>query len=179
MPGVAFSPRRNLAIFIGSLFLLLVYMSYQVTDPATGRTVLGNVLFSTISPVESIFSGGFRSIGSTISNYFMLTGVKKENEQLKKDVEQLQIRLAVDEARGAWEGLSPLAGDEAALLEQRPHRLPELFVRARQAHLEEIGFYQRRAEQYGRFLEADTILRLDSVNLLQGLSRLPGFRARF
>src|SRR5262249_20794480 len=97
MPGVVFSPRRNLAIFILSLFLLLVYMSYQVTDPGTGRTVLGNVLFAIISPVESIFSGGFRSLGSTISNYFMLTGVKKENEQLKKDVEQLQIRLAMDE----------------------------------------------------------------------------------
>jgi hypothetical protein len=56
--------------------------------------------------------------------------------------------------------------------------LPELLVRARLPHLEEVGFYKRRAEEDGRFLEADTLFRLDSLNLLLGFSRLPGFRLK-
>jgi hypothetical protein len=54
--------------------------------------------------------------------------------------------------------------------------LPEIVVTGRRRHLADVGFYRRRDNERARFLERDTLLRLYSLSLLRGLSRLPGFR---
>jgi hypothetical protein len=77
--------------------------------------------------------------------------------------------------------LSLAAGtaDARITLSSSPYHLPELSVRARNAHLEEMGFYQRRAEERrGRFIEGDSLMRLDSTQLSLALSRLSGFHLK-
>lgn len=95
MLGMTFTRKQTLGVFFGSLFLLLVYMSYQVTDPATGRTVLGNVLFTLFSPIESVITAGYRGVAGTVNNYFNLVQTNRENERLKREVSDLKVRLAI------------------------------------------------------------------------------------
>ena len=53
--------------------------------------------------------------------------------------------------------------DARVTLSASTYRLPEIVVRTRSSRLEETGFYQRRAEfRRGRFLEGDSLVRLDS-----------------
>src|SRR4051794_2406567 len=69
--------------------------------------------------------------------------------------------------------------DARITLSSTPYRLPELEVRARDRHLEKMGFYQRRAEESrGRFIEGDSLLRLDSTQLVLGLSRIRGIHMK-
>ena len=72
--------------------------------------------------------------------------------------------------------LSPGTADVTITLRPGQLILPELSVKARRPRLEKVGFYRRRGEEDGRFLERETLLHLDSLSLLRGLSRLPGFR---
>ena len=68
--------------------------------------------------------------------------------------------------------------DARITLSSSPYRLPELSVRARRPHLDEVGFYRRRAEERGIFLDGDSLMRLDSLNVVFGLSRLRGFHEK-
>jgi len=72
------------------------------------------------------------------------------------------------------------AGTADAVIRLKPgvHVLPEILVKARDPRLDEVGYYRRRADERGRFIEADSLLRLDSLNLVFALSRLPGFRLK-
>src|SRR5262245_23114704 len=68
------------------------------------------------------------------------------------------------------------SADAVITLKAAAQPLPEIFVRGGRFHLNEVGFYKRKATERGRFLETDTLARLDSLSLLRALSRLPGFR---
>jgi hypothetical protein len=68
--------------------------------------------------------------------------------------------------------------DAVIRLKSGAHLLPEVLVKARDPRLDEVGYYRRRAEEHARFVEADSLLRLDSLDLVLALSRLPGFRMR-
>ncbi|HSP06513.1 MAG TPA: rod shape-determining protein MreC, partial [Acidobacteriota bacterium] len=94
MVEVVFRNRRPLAVFIASLLALLIVMSYQVTDTATGRTVLGNVLFEAFSPVQSVVMWAVRGVAGTFSHYFNLVGVNQENGRLRQEVAELKIRIS-------------------------------------------------------------------------------------
>lgn len=95
MLGMTFTRKQTLGVLFCSLFLLLIYMSYQVTDPATGRTVLGNVLFTIFSPVESVITAGYRGVAGVVGDYFNLVHTNRENDRLKREVSELKIRLAI------------------------------------------------------------------------------------
>lgn len=101
MFGIAFTRKQTLWVFFSTLFFLLVFMSYQVTDPSTGRTVLGNVLFSMFSPVHAMITGSIRTTVGTISDYFNLVNTNKENARLRKEVSDLKVRLAVNQEEKA------------------------------------------------------------------------------
>jgi rod shape-determining protein MreC len=88
--------RKPLGVFITSLLLLLILMSYQVRDAATGRTVLGNIMFEVFSPIQSAVMWAVRGIGGTVGNYFTLVNTNKENEVLRRQVESLQIRISTN-----------------------------------------------------------------------------------
>jgi hypothetical protein len=67
----------------------------------------------------------------------------------------------------------------ALVLAPAPVLLPELAVRAPRPGLARHGFYARAAEGHGRFLEGDSVVRMDPKNLVLALSRQRGFRVRF
>jgi rod shape-determining protein MreC len=94
MAETALTSRKTLGMFLTSLFLLLVFMSYQVTDATTGRTVLGNVLFRLFSPVQLGVAASARTVVYVVQNYFALAGANVENQRLKKELAELKIRLA-------------------------------------------------------------------------------------
>ena len=91
---VSVSPRTSFAVFIGSLFLLLAMMSYQITDRASGRTVLGSVLFRLISPIQLLTHQTFSGTVFTFHTYFSLIDTNRENAELRKEVNALRIQMA-------------------------------------------------------------------------------------
>lgn len=94
MAETALTGRKTLGTFLTSLFVLLVFMSYQVTDPSTGRTVLGNALFRIFSPLQLGVSGSFSAVVNVVQNYVALAGASQENQRLKKELTELKIKLA-------------------------------------------------------------------------------------
>ncbi|HSE40212.1 MAG TPA: hypothetical protein VLH08_05555, partial [Acidobacteriota bacterium] len=62
MAGAGLTLQKPITIFIAVLFSLLILMSYQVKDETSGRTVLGNVIFGILSPVQMGVSATFRGI---------------------------------------------------------------------------------------------------------------------
>ena len=73
--------------------------------------------------------------------------------------------------------LKPGTSEATITLSSDPYRLPELAVKLQRPHLAEVGFYRRQSEERrGRFIEGDSLERLDSLNLLLALSRLHQFK---
>ncbi len=69
--------------------------------------------------------------------------------------------------------------DARIMLSASTYQLPEIVVRRRSSRLEETGFYQRQTEfRRGHFLEGDSLLRLDSLNLPLALSRIRGLNLK-
>ncbi len=97
MAGAGLTIQKPITIFIASLLTLLILMSYQVTDEATGRTVLGNVIFSLLSPVQMGASSAVTGIWDTGARYFDLVNTNQENQRLVREVDELKIRLQANE----------------------------------------------------------------------------------
>jgi hypothetical protein len=106
-------------------------------------------------------------------------GGRFQFDSLSAGTHRLDVRSIGYSPLTATLKLAPGTADVVVTLQAGVRLLPEISVRARRPHLEEVGFYRRRAEENGRFVEADSIFRLDSLDLRRGLSRLPGFRERF
>ncbi len=129
MNGLAIS-RRPLVIFLIVQFLLMVWMSYQVTDQITGRRVLVNVLFAIFSPAQRILDSSFGAVGGVFENYVAVAGASKENVELKKEVSELKIRLqATSHEQQENQRLRQILG----LKERLPFRLEAADVVARDA----------------------------------------------
>jgi hypothetical protein len=83
-------------------------------------------------------------------------------------------------------GFQPLALDLHVLqveeigmtvtLAPAPQVLPELVVTAHRRRLDRVGYYARRAAGQGRFIEGDSLARLDAVNFVRALARVHGMR---
>jgi rod shape-determining protein MreC len=93
MVDAVLSRRSPVTIFIATLLLLLAGMSYQIHDPTTGRTFLGNVIFRIFSPLQSGTSYVWNGTISIFHNYFDLVGAREENTQLKKELSGLKIQM--------------------------------------------------------------------------------------
>jgi rod shape-determining protein MreC len=93
MAGVGLTIQKPIIIFIASLLTLLILMSYQVTDETTGRTVLGNVIFTLLSPIQSGGTSLVNTAWNTGVRYFDLVKTNEKNQQLTHEVEELKIRL--------------------------------------------------------------------------------------
>jgi rod shape-determining protein MreC len=130
MDGLTFTRRRPVLIFVVVQFLLLIWMSYQVTDPTTGRRVLVNVLFSLFSPIQRVLATSFNGVGTVFHNYVAVIGASKENEELRKQVSELTIRLqATSQEHQENDRLRQILG----LRERLPFRLEAAEVIARDA----------------------------------------------
>lgn len=81
-------------------------------------------------------------------------------------------------------GFQPLALDLHVLqveeigmtitLAAAPQVLPELVVTAHRQRLDRVGYYARRATGQGRFIEGDSLARLDAGNFVRALARVHG-----
>ena len=89
-------PRRSFPIFLATMIVLLGIMSYQISDPVTGRSVLVGVGYRLFSPVQNAISGLWNSVVRGFQNYFFLIRTNQENERLHHEISDLkvQIRLA-------------------------------------------------------------------------------------
>jgi len=84
-------------------------------------------------------------------------------------------------------GFQPLALDLHVLrieeigmtitLAAAPQMLPELVVTAHRQRLDRVGYYARRATGQGRFIEGDSLARLDAGNFVRALARVHGMRS--
>ncbi len=68
-------------------------MSYQVADETTGRTVLGNAIFTLLSPIQSGATSTVNSAWNMCVRYFDLVNTNQKNQQLTHEVDELKIRL--------------------------------------------------------------------------------------
>lgn len=86
-------PRRSFPAFVGILIILLAVMSYQISDPLTGRSVLVGVGYRLFSPVQSALAGLLHAGVGGIQNYFFLTRTNQENERLRQEVSGLKVQM--------------------------------------------------------------------------------------
>lgn len=93
MAGVGLTIQKPITVFIATLLTLLILMSYQVTDERTGRTVLGNVIFTLLSPLQSGATSAVNTVWNTGVRYFDLVKTNEKNQQLTHEVDELKIRL--------------------------------------------------------------------------------------
>jgi hypothetical protein len=99
-------------------------------------------------------------------------------DSLAPGTHRLQVRSIGYSPVAAVLRLAAGTADAVIRLKSGAHLLPEVVVKARDPRLDEVGYYRRRAEERGRFVEADSLLRLDSVDLVLALSRLPSFHMK-
>jgi len=96
MDSIDAVPRKSFPIFVSSLILLLAIMSYQISDPLTGKSVLVSVGYRLFSPVQSSLSSMISAAVTAVRTYFFLAHTNEENERLLRENFDLkvQIRLA-------------------------------------------------------------------------------------
>jgi rod shape-determining protein MreC len=70
-------------------------MSYQVSDPITGKTVFAGVLFRLLSPFQRILSSAGHNVIESFQTYFVLTNANQENIRLKREVMDLRVKLGI------------------------------------------------------------------------------------
>ena len=97
MDSIDAVPRRSFPIFVSSLILLLAVMSYQISDPITGRSVLVSVGYRLFSPVQSSLGGVYAGAVKTVSTYFFLTSANQENQRLLRENTDLKVKLRLAE----------------------------------------------------------------------------------
>lgn len=93
MAGAGLTIQKPITVFIAALLTLLIMMSYQVADKITGRTVLGNVIFTLLSPIQSGTTSTVNTVWNTCVRYFDLVNTNEKNQQLTQEVDELKIRL--------------------------------------------------------------------------------------
>jgi rod shape-determining protein MreC len=94
MDQVAATPRKIFGLYLISLFVLLVIISYQVNDPVSGRSVLGSVIFRLLSPAQLIIAETADGIYDLARTYFVLVKTNQDNERLRRELADLKIQLS-------------------------------------------------------------------------------------
>jgi len=85
--------RQRTGILFGAVMIgHLILISAQVQSRA-GVPVLEGVTFGVFSRIQGGAAGLFRGIGNTWNSYFALRGVRAENETLRTQVSELEVRL--------------------------------------------------------------------------------------
>jgi rod shape-determining protein MreC len=82
------------------VILHVVLISAQVQS-RTGVPVLEAVVFGLFSRIQGVTSGGLTGVRDTWGNYFALRGVRAENETLRRQVAELEVRLQEQRALAA------------------------------------------------------------------------------
>src|SRR5262245_44754588 len=79
-------------MFLIAMMAQIILVSAQVTT-RSGVTVLSFVTFGAFSRVQGLTAGGVHSVRDVWGNYAGLRGVRAENERLRTQVADLEVRL--------------------------------------------------------------------------------------
>lgn len=85
-----------LAVLVGHVILI----SAQVQS-RSGVRVLEAVVFGVFSRVQGVTSGGIAGLQGAWGEYFALRGVREENERLRQQMAELEVRLQEERALAA------------------------------------------------------------------------------
>jgi rod shape-determining protein MreC len=88
----AIDPRRSRMLLAGMIVLHLVLVSRQVDTPG-GGTLLDSVVFTLLSPVQSLVGWGVRGVREGWGGYIALWGEHRENERLRERLGYLDALL--------------------------------------------------------------------------------------
>ena len=98
-----FSRYRNASLLMLVLFAQVLGLAVQVKRPETGGThLLRFWVVNTISPLEKSLVSTSHGVRDVFKNYVYLRGVRRENRDLKEQLEHLrieQVRLSEDAAQ--------------------------------------------------------------------------------
>jgi rod shape-determining protein MreC len=100
MDSIDAVPRRSFPIFVSCLILLLAIMSYQISDPLTGRSVLVSVGYRLFSPVQSSISGLYFACANAVRTYFFLMNTNQENQRLLQENSELKVKMRLAQEIG-------------------------------------------------------------------------------
>jgi rod shape-determining protein MreC len=89
--------RRTGYLFLAVTLGHVILISAQVQTKSGGR-VLESVLFSAFSQLQRATGSMTGAVGNLWNNYFVLRGIRQENESLRQQVADLQIRLQQERA---------------------------------------------------------------------------------
>ena len=105
MENIFTGRRRNMTILVGVLTIQFFGLAAQIkrpTDQASSTPVLRIWVVNTITPFEKVFFHATGSVRNTFASYFYLRGLRKENENLKQQIQDLrikQVRIEQDAAQ--------------------------------------------------------------------------------
>jgi rod shape-determining protein MreC len=97
MDSIEAAPRKSFPIFVSALILLLALMSYQISDPVTGRSVLVSVGYRIFSPIQSSIAAMLNAAVNAARTYFYLTNTNEENQRLLRENSDLKIQIRLAE----------------------------------------------------------------------------------
>ncbi len=96
---------RNIVVLVAVLFAQVLTLAYQIrrNEPTEGHPVRLIRLWtlSAVTPLEKAVVGGSNLFGDIWHNYFWLRGVRKENAELRQEMEHMrleEVRLVQDAA---------------------------------------------------------------------------------
>jgi rod shape-determining protein MreC len=98
-PHTPYRPRTGY-LFGGVMIFHLILISAQVQSKA-GVPVLNSVTFGVFSRLQDGVAGAIRGVTGTWSNYVGLRHAQRENESLRKQVGELEVRLQEQRALAA------------------------------------------------------------------------------
>jgi len=83
--------RRGTVLLVGLILLHLVAISHQVDKG--GVSLLENIVFSGLSPVQNAVAAGIRGVKAGWNGYIDLRGVRAENARLRDKNAELEVAL--------------------------------------------------------------------------------------
>src|SRR6476469_3851755 len=89
--------KRTGYLFLGVMLAQVILVSAQV-QTKSGTRALQAVMFEVFSRVESGTASMVRGSRNVFGNYFALRGVRAENETLRRQVGDLQVKLQQEHA---------------------------------------------------------------------------------
>ena len=92
---------RRPGMLFGALMIAQVLLVSAQVQSKSGVKVLTLVTFEVFSRIERATSGGVSGVRNVWDSYFALRGVRAENEELRRQLAQLQVKLQEEHALAA------------------------------------------------------------------------------
>jgi rod shape-determining protein MreC len=81
---------RNLTVLVLAIFAQLVLLAYQVRTSGEARLIRVWAV-SAVTPLARVLEGGRSSVAHFFSDYFLLVGVREENQRLRTELDNARM----------------------------------------------------------------------------------------